>query len=73
MNSDKCFIEQNATMSILLNVTNVCSECYSDLKEGNIIFYDLKGCRYICDLCHDRIAPLISSECNIEIDEPLLF
>lgn len=73
MSSEKCFIEQTVTTNILLKVTNVCSECYADLKEGSVIFYDLRGCRYICYLCHERIAPLMSSECNMDSDEPLLF
>jgi hypothetical protein len=73
MSREKCFIEQTATMNILLKVTNVCSECYGDFINGSTIFYDLKACRYICELCHERLLPLMSSECVVDNDDLGLF
>ena len=52
--SNRYFITQEATKEILLRVTNVCGECYSDLHQGEIIHYDMQHYRYICQKCQDN-------------------
>jgi len=49
-----CFVDEIATREILLRVTNVCGECYCDLKEGDTIYYDLQHYRYLCEACHEK-------------------
>ncbi|HHD72939.1 MAG TPA: hypothetical protein ENK77_04880 [Epsilonproteobacteria bacterium] len=50
-----CFVDEVATREILLRVTNVCGECYCDLKEGDPIYYDLEHYRYLCEVCYEKI------------------
>ncbi len=67
-----CFVDQIATQEILLRVTNVCGECYSDLEIGDAIYYDLQNYRYLCHECHERISEDTDDECT-EFEEEGLF
>ena len=66
--SSVCFLTQEATKDILFRVTKVCSECYSDIKEGDIIHYDMQNYRYLCEYCQDELCEKLNDECEI-IDE----
>ena len=41
--SNSCFVSQAATEEILLRVTNMCGECYSDILVDDIIHYDMQN------------------------------
>ena len=49
------FLTQEATKDILLRVTSVCVECYSDIKLGDTIHYDMDNYRYLCDACQEEV------------------
>ena len=66
--SSACFVTQVATEEILLRVTNVCGECYDDIKEGDIIHYDMQNYRYLCQSCQEKLCEQMNDECEI-IDE----
>lgn len=68
MMSSACFVTQVATEEILLRVTNVCGECYDDIKEGDIIHYDMQNYRYLCQSCQEKLCEQMNDECEI-IDE----
>jgi len=53
--SSNCFVRQEATLEIIENVTNFCSECYEDILEASTIFYDMQNFRYLCASCQDKI------------------
>ena len=63
--SSNCFVTQEATRDILLRVTNVCNECYSDLREGDAIHYDMQSYRFLCDCCYQKIASGMNEACEI--------
>jgi len=69
MNSNTCFIAQVATEEILLRVTNVCGECYDDLKIGDMIHYDMQTYRYLCNQCQERLCDRMNEDCEIVEDE----
>lgn len=74
MSSNVCFVTQEATVEILLRVTNVCAECYSDLVEGDSIHYDMQSYRYLCDCCQEKLCSQMNEVCEIVEDEnPNLF
>ena len=58
------FLTQEATKEILLRVTNVCGECYNDIKEGDIIHYDMHTYRYLCNDCQDKFCATHEKECQ---------
>jgi hypothetical protein len=64
--NDNCFVAQEADSNILLRVTNVCSECYSDIQEGDTIYYDMRHCRYLCQSCQEHLAEKINEDCEID-------
>lgn len=64
-----CFVSQEATEEILFRVTNVCAECYSDIHVGDIIYYDLKNYRYLCEKCQEKLCEKMNDECEIVLDE----
>lgn len=66
--SKACFVTQEATDEILLRVTNVCAECYSDLSFGDTIHYDMQSYRYLCDCCQEKLCSQMNEDCEI-IDE----
>ena len=72
--SSTCFVTQEATKDILIRVTNVCAECYGDIKEGDTIHYDMQNYRYICMSCQDKLYTLLNKNCKpIEDDIIALF
>ncbi|HHO42617.1 MAG TPA: hypothetical protein ENN12_04590 [Epsilonproteobacteria bacterium] len=62
---DRCFVEQEANEGILMRVTNVCSECYTFLPNGDTIYYDMQTCRYLCQKCKDELVDSMDENCNI--------
>lgn len=73
--SSNCFVTQIANKDILLRVTNVCGECYADLKEGDTIHYDMQHYRFLCDCCQQKLSSRMNEVCEIIHDEaePSLF
>jgi hypothetical protein len=72
--SSACFVSQVASEDILKKVTSFCAECYSELKVGDTIHYDMKEYRYLCDCCHQRLCTMINEECEIvRKEDPGLF
>jgi frataxin-like iron-binding protein CyaY len=67
--SNACFVTQEATQDILLRVTNVCAECYSDIVSGDTIHYDMQNYRYICMSCQERLCALMNENCEVVEDE----
>ena len=59
---NQCFIQQPMTIKIMQFVTDVCSECYRDFKEGQESFYDTKNCRYLCKECANKLCQEIIKE-----------
>ena len=59
--NNRFFIEQEATSRILQQVASVCAECYRELKEGESIFYDTEGFRYLCEECAMKFAEMQES------------
>lgn len=49
------FIAQEATPELLLGVSNMCAECYSEIKIGDTIHYDRIEYRYLCKICEENI------------------
>ena len=66
-----CFVDQIATQEILLRVTNVCGECYSDIETGDPIYYDLQTYRYLCQTCHDQLCEKMNDACEVVEEEGL--
>jgi hypothetical protein len=64
-----CFVTQEATREILLRVTNVCAECYDDIKEGDTIHYDMQNYRYLCKECQERLCAQMNENCEVVVDE----
>ena len=74
MSHSACFVSQEATPEILLRVTNVCAECYDDIREGDAIHYDMQSYRYLCDCCQEKLCSQMNEACEIVEDEnPSLF
>jgi len=69
MNSNACFVTQEATEEILLRVTNVCGECYNDLEAGDVIHYDMQSYRYLCNDCQEKLCERMNNNCEIVDDE----
>ncbi len=67
--SSPCFVTQEATKEILLRVTNVCAECYDDIKEGDTIHYDMQNYRYLCKECQEKLCAQMNENCEVVIDE----
>ncbi len=67
--SSPCFVTQEATEEILLRVTNVCAECYDDIKEGDTIHYDMQNYRYLCQRCQEELCEKMNDECEIIVEE----
>ncbi|SFV51836.1 hypothetical protein MNB_SV-3-895 [hydrothermal vent metagenome] len=69
--SSICFVTQEATAEILLRVTNVCAECYDDIKEGDTVHYDMQNYRYLCMSCQEKLCTVMNEECKV-IEEDTL-
>ena len=59
MDTGAYFVTQEATEEILLRVTNVCAECYKDIRIGDTIYYDMEHCRYLCEDCQEVLCEKI--------------
>ena len=62
--SENCFLRQEATLEIISNVTNFCAQCYSDIDENTIIFYDMQNCRYLCEACQEKYQGTLDENCE---------
>jgi len=62
--SNRYFFTQEATADILLRVTNVCGECYHELKEGDLIHYDMQNYRYLCNGCQEEFCEVEKQKCE---------
>jgi len=72
--SSNCFVRQEATLEIIENVTNFCSECYDEILEASTIFYDMQNFRYLCASCQNRINESLDKNCElINSDSTSLF
>jgi len=49
------FEAQKASKEILTRVSNLCAECYYELKEGEEIYYDRQEYRYVCKDCEEKL------------------
>ncbi len=67
--SSVCFVSQQASQDILERVTNLCSECYSELKVGDTIHYDMQNYRYLCECCYQKISSTLNEECEVVYEE----
>jgi hypothetical protein len=63
--SSSCFVSQSATEEILLRVTNMCGECYSDILVDDIIHYDMQSYRYLCTSCQETLCEQMNEECDV--------
>ena len=52
--SGNCFLEQKATLELISNVANFCAECYVDIRENSVVFYDMQNYRYLCEACQEK-------------------
>jgi len=71
--SSACFVTQEATNDILLRVTNVCAECYSDIHQGDTIHYDMQSYRYLCNSCQEELCSHMNEACEIVEESAGLF
>ena len=72
--SSNCFVRQEATVEIIKNVTNFCSECYNEILQESIIFYDLQNFCYLCESCQLEIEKNRNTNCELTtIDSTSLF
>lgn len=69
MSTSACFVTQEATEEILSRVTNMCAECYSEIKVGDMIHYDMQNYRYLCDCCQRELSERMNDECEIIAEE----
>ncbi|MBD3791707.1 MAG: hypothetical protein IE918_06095 [Campylobacterales bacterium] len=69
MSKSACFVTQTATEEILSRVTNVCAECYTELRAGDIIHYDMQNYRYLCERCQEELCEKMNDECEIITEE----
>ncbi len=65
----QCFITQTATEEILLRVTNVCAQCYSDINTGDTIHYDNQRYHYVCQKCQEEYCEKMNEQCDVVEDE----
>jgi predicted amidophosphoribosyltransferase len=67
--NDHCFVRQEATSRILENVSRFCAECYREFEEGEAIFYDMQGYRYLCESCAEALARHLDEACEVSEEE----
>ena len=68
--SSNCFVRQEATVEIIENVANFCSECYEEILESSTIFYDMQNFRYLCASCQAEIEQNLESDCELLQSDP---
>lgn len=70
--SRRYFVNQTATKEILARVTDVCASCYSSLKEGENIYYDMQECHYLCVKCQEiKEIECVDNENRESLDQNL--
>jgi hypothetical protein len=62
--SSACFVSQSATEEIILRVTNMCAQCYSDILVDDIIHYDMQNYCYLCSACQEALCEQMNNECE---------
>jgi hypothetical protein len=67
--NEHCFVRQEATPKILEYVSRFCAECYHEFSEGEAIFYDMQGYRYLCERCADELARRLDEACEVSEEE----
>jgi len=69
--SELHFVSEHATPHIIARVTSVCSLCYTDILEGDEIFYDTQHYRYLCRDCYEKLQAEYASSIDEEIDNDI--
>ena len=69
MTTRACFVSEIATDKLLSSVSNMCAECYNDLKEGDTIHYDMQNYRYLCQSCQEIACEHMNDDCEVIYDE----
>jgi hypothetical protein len=64
--NEHCFVRQPATPKILEGVSRLCAECYREFSEGETIFYDLQGYRYLCRECAEELLRKLDEACETD-------
>ncbi len=59
-----CFVKQEATEEIILNVASFCAQCYSEIIKNETIFYDMQNCCYLCESCQEVLAENLDINCE---------
>lgn len=59
-----CFVRQEATLEIISNVTSFCAQCYNEIIQNKIIFYDMKNCCYLCEACQVALDEKLDIDCE---------
>jgi len=67
--SENFFIREEASLSLIHNVTSFCSECYNELQENETIYYDMKHYRYLCQDCKEQVLGSKVCEQRAEWDQ----
>jgi hypothetical protein len=62
--SGNCFLREEATAEIITNVASFCSECYGEIVERNIIFYDMQNYCYLCETCQEQHQANLDENCE---------
>ena len=62
--SNNCFLQQEATVEILSNVADFCSECYTTIVPQQTIFYDMQNYRFICETCQSLLNQNLDENCD---------
>ena len=60
----KCFLKQKATEKLIKNVASVCSECYNEIQNNEIIFYDMQNYCYLCSSCQEILDLQLDENCE---------
>jgi hypothetical protein len=71
--SENCFVRQLATAELISNVASFCSECYSTINENETIHYDMKSCRYLCDVCQEKYQESLNENGEYVVSNSSLF
>jgi len=71
--SENCFVRQKATSELILNVASFCSECYAEINENEMVFYDMQNCRYLCIQCQKEYEESLDENCEPLVVNSSLF
>ena len=59
-----CFLKQEATSDIIANVVSFCANCYDEIVDNQIIFYDMKNYCYLCESCQAELQESMDINCE---------